>query len=91
MALNSGVFYQTYHGHSVEHLRVLKDGLRKAGIGRFAYLAGDSSLDNKHWFFDPMREKASQIRGQASFVDDALNGYEKVLSPPRMVKDVSYW
>jgi len=91
MTLNAGVFYQTYHGHEVHHLQALRDGLRAAGSSRFAYVAGDSSLDNKHWFFDPMREKADQLRGQASFVADALNGYEKVLSPPRMVKDVSYW
>ena len=40
------------------------------------WLAGDSSLDNKYWFSDTA---------------DAVNGYEQVLSPPRMKTDVNYW
>ena len=51
--------------------------LAKAGCKRFIYLAGDSSLDNKFWL------------GEADA--PAINGYEAVLQPARMRKDVSYW
>ena len=38
--------------------------------------AGDSSLDNKYW----VKETAF-----------AINGYENILKPPTMIKDVNYW
>mmetsp|Transcript_15554 Transcript_15554/g.25920 ORF Transcript_15554/g.25920 Transcript_15554/m.25920 type:complete len:192 (-) Transcript_15554:635-1210(-) len=40
------------------------------------FLAGDSSLDNKFWFSDTA---------------PALNGYEKILEPPKSRRDVAYW
>ena len=58
------------------------------------FLAGDSSLDNKHWFFkDGFKTKKEQItaRKPPTFIAGAQNGFEHVLSPPVMVMDVAYW
>lgn len=89
--LCAGRFYETYHGHEVHHLDQAHQLLHEAGVSSFVYLAGDSSLDNKHWFFGPWREKSEQLSEISDFVAEAVNGYERVLSPPHMVKDVSYW
>jgi hypothetical protein len=43
-------FYEEYHGHQPCHLSRVYNLLKtKAGSRRFIFLAGDSSLDNKHW------------------------------------------
>lgn len=88
--LRSDVFYWNYHGHRIEDLSKLHGALRQAGCQSFVWLAGDSSLDNKHWLFEG--EKSDP---KVMYDDDvaaaALNGYEKVLTPPRMAQDVCYW
>jgi len=89
--LHAGKFYAEYHGHRVEHLTRLRELLASTGPAGFIYLAGDSSLDNKHWFFNGFRDKADQVQQVSSFVGEAVNGYEKALAPPLMVKDVAYW
>jgi hypothetical protein len=93
--LSTAAYYSEYHGHQVSHLERVHAQLHSAGCDEFVYLAGDSSLDNKHWFFEPYRTKEEQLSkrniGKLSFVADASNGYETVLHPPKMVKDVSYW
>ncbi len=40
------------------------------------WLAGDSSLDNKHWFTSKTK---------------AVNGYENILKPPNSNRDIAYW
>eukprot|EP00656_Telonema_subtile_P016547 TRINITY_DN18749_c0_g1_i1.p1 TRINITY_DN18749_c0_g1~~TRINITY_DN18749_c0_g1_i1.p1 ORF type:complete len:317 (+),score=78.83 TRINITY_DN18749_c0_g1_i1:236-1186(+) len=89
--VDAGLYYAEYHGHRVTDLSAVHHGLRQAGCNQFVYLMGDSTLDNKHWLFKPHREKHTQLRGAESFVGAAVNGYERVLTPPRMVKDVCYW
>lgn len=89
--LSAGDFYETYHGHTVNHLETLHASLCAAGVLQFIYFAGDSSLDNKHWFFNGSRPKKDQLLPSSEFVADATNGYEYVLQPPYMVKDVCYW
>eukprot|EP00746_Dinoflagellata_sp_MGD_P165276 gnl/MRDRNA2_/MRDRNA2_94450_c0_seq1.p1 gnl/MRDRNA2_/MRDRNA2_94450_c0~~gnl/MRDRNA2_/MRDRNA2_94450_c0_seq1.p1 ORF type:complete len:357 (-),score=61.14 gnl/MRDRNA2_/MRDRNA2_94450_c0_seq1:373-1443(-) len=92
-SINAGSFYEEYHGHQVKHLQVLHSEMAgQSPRPQFIFLAGDSSLDNKHWFFDNRvwKEKKEQMF-EESFTDHAINGYEDVLTPPRMVKDVSYW
>ena len=77
-----------YHGHTLPHLAQLRSQLaanNKNSNTRFVYFCGDSSLDNKHWFFDGFETKASQMH-KAAFTADAVNGFEDVLDPPRMVK-----
>mmetsp|Transcript_87262 Transcript_87262/g.150661 ORF Transcript_87262/g.150661 Transcript_87262/m.150661 type:complete len:346 (+) Transcript_87262:31-1068(+) len=87
----AGEFYETYHGHRVTHLESVQAKLREAGAEGFIYLAGDSSLDNKHWFFESHMQKCDQLFSTSDFVGEAVNGYEKVLKPANMVKDVCYW
>jgi hypothetical protein len=87
--IDAGDFYAEYHGHQIMHLMQLRQLLLQTGPAGFIYLAGDSSLDNKHWFFT--RDKHSEMRRESDFVGKAINGYEQALSPPLMAKDVSYW
>eukprot|EP00928_Gymnodinium_smaydae_P071299 TRINITY_DN54925_c0_g1_i1.p1 TRINITY_DN54925_c0_g1~~TRINITY_DN54925_c0_g1_i1.p1 ORF type:complete len:342 (+),score=71.04 TRINITY_DN54925_c0_g1_i1:36-1061(+) len=68
-------YYSTYHGHDPRYLKLIHDEFRQRH-GSIIFLAGDSSLDNKFWF---------------SKTEDAVNGYERLLSPPRMKTDVCYW
>lgn len=89
--VDAGEYYAEYHGHKVEHLEAVHGQLRDVGVTQFVYLAGDSSLDNKHWFFEQGQLKNQQLSAPSSFVAQAVNGYERVLSPPHMVQDVTYW
>lgn len=75
--IDQGEFYTEYHGHLVKHLEVVHKHLRNStGSDGIIWLAGDSSLDNKHWFGDSA---------------PAVHGYEKFLKPPRSKKDIAYW
>ena len=50
--VNAQGFYAEYHGHTIRDLTNLVAGLRSQDKTRsFVYLAGDSTLDNKHWLF----------------------------------------
>ena len=68
-------YYAPYHGHDVRHLGIALRKLREKHDS-VVFLAGDSSLDNKFWF-----DEWSAAR----------NGYEEVLRPQVMKKDVCYW
>ena len=50
-AVDAGRFYSPYHGHETEELEVILHGLRDAHGTETPciFLAGDSSVDNKHW------------------------------------------
>ena len=74
--INTNDFYATYHGHDVAYLETVHSELRRVEDKSCIWLAGDSSLDNKFWF----RDNAP-----------AVNGYELLLAPPRMMQDVCYW
>jgi hypothetical protein len=91
--LESGSFYAEYHGHQVQHLQVLHQALIDNCVHdekpNFIFLAGDSSLDNKHWFFNESIAKKRQMK-DPSFTAPCVNGYEQVLNPPRSVQDVAY-
>jgi len=93
--ITAAEYYSEYHGHKTEHLAHVHANLKQQGCENFVFLAGDSSLDNKHWFFDPHKTKRQQLtrisKHNSEFADLAVNGYEDVLKPPMMVKDVSYW
>jgi hypothetical protein len=59
-------FYETYNGHTASRLADVTAGLARAhkdGTPRI-FLAGDSSLDNKHWLF-PGYSQASAARAIA--------------------------
>jgi len=72
----SSEFYNEYHGHNIPHLTTLHSHLRTNHNIPLIFLAGDSSLDNKHWFNE---------------TDHAVNGYESILNPPMSNKDIAYW
>jgi len=59
----------------LEHLNIIKNKFREDR--NFIFLAGDSSLDNKHWFIN------NPDKG------NPLNGYEEIIEG-NMTKDVSY-
>jgi hypothetical protein len=73
--VESASFYREYHGHTTSDLTTVLRGLRQ-DHSEIVFLAGDSSLDNKFWFGD---------------LADAVNGYEKILTPPTSKKDIAYW
>jgi hypothetical protein len=97
LQIKSGDFYKEYHSHKTKHLVTLKEGLTldSADVSSdngqtFIYLCGDSSLDNKHWFFHSRTNKSKQMKNN-HFTSNAVNGFENILtSPSRMVMDVSY-
>eukprot|EP00931_Biecheleriopsis_adriatica_P007053 TRINITY_DN108375_c0_g1_i1.p1 TRINITY_DN108375_c0_g1~~TRINITY_DN108375_c0_g1_i1.p1 ORF type:complete len:297 (-),score=66.83 TRINITY_DN108375_c0_g1_i1:119-1009(-) len=77
--VDSGQYYEQFHGHDVELLEdvlaALKAGHRRRSV---IFFAGDSSLDNKYWLED-----------DEWFT--AVNGYENILQPRSMKPDVCYW
>eukprot|EP00928_Gymnodinium_smaydae_P042206 TRINITY_DN2844_c0_g5_i1.p1 TRINITY_DN2844_c0_g5~~TRINITY_DN2844_c0_g5_i1.p1 ORF type:complete len:416 (-),score=29.15 TRINITY_DN2844_c0_g5_i1:256-1503(-) len=86
--IDASEFYLEYHGHRPDHLFHLVRSLRQQGFGELVWLAGDSTLDNKYWLFPGERLNLSSKH--SDYTAAAINGYERVLVPPRMVKDVSY-
>ena len=91
-------FYSEYHGHKVRDLQWVHSELRRE-CGRFVFLCGDSSLDNKHWFFtkEPGQQIPKREMSDDAITAPAINGYEICLTDrdetrePRMAMDVSYW
>ena len=73
----------------MQHLSFALQSLKQQGKKRLIYTAGDSSLDNKHWLFPG--DKYLDPLTAGSFTHEAVNGYQSILSPPRMVKDVTGW
>ena len=73
-------FYSEYHGHKVKDLEWIHSELRRE-CGEFIFLCGDSSLDNKHWFFS--KEPGESIPKEEMFDEAvtaaAVNGYEYCL------------
>jgi hypothetical protein len=69
----SNGFCGEYHGHLVPHLTTLHASLRTETSG-LVWLAGDSSLDNKHWIDRTVPAPAR---------------YADVLRPPRTRPDVA--
>lgn len=68
-------FYGEFHGHKVRHLESVLPSLRTSSEA-LIWTAGDSSLDNKYWFFDTA---------------PAVGAYAQVLVPPVSKCDVTYW
>uniref|UniRef100_A0A7S2EHH7 SGNH hydrolase-type esterase domain-containing protein n=1 Tax=Trieres chinensis TaxID=1514140 RepID=A0A7S2EHH7_TRICV len=89
--LRSGDYYENYHGHWPEHLAAVDEALRSNGKKR-VFFVGDSTLDNKHWFFDLTREKGPQVGESNDFTAPCLPSYRGafVAGHDRMVKDVAY-
>lgn len=76
-SVSSRSFYREYHGHKVNELeRILRHVRERGGDDGVAFLAGDSSLDNKYWFDN---------------VVDAIEPYKSILRPSQMKPDIAYW
>lgn len=84
-------YYKEWSGHTREHLESVYRGLKAQGCTSFIFYAGDSSLDNKHWIFQGKNNSSEETYLDDTVTAAAINGYEKILRPPRMVKDVDYW
>eukprot|EP00996_Jenningsia_fusiforme_P001762 NODE_2624_length_1154_cov_67.771041_g2402_i0.p1 GENE.NODE_2624_length_1154_cov_67.771041_g2402_i0~~NODE_2624_length_1154_cov_67.771041_g2402_i0.p1 ORF type:complete len:348 (-),score=62.02 NODE_2624_length_1154_cov_67.771041_g2402_i0:109-1032(-) len=90
-SIDAQSFYAEYHGHQLHQLATLHDHLRGAGK-KIVWLAGDSSLDNKHWLFtNPSKPIDARSPGTNQYTAAAENGFEQILRPARCVKDVCYW
>jgi hypothetical protein len=87
--IRSNGFYSEYHGHTPDKLARLHRRFVEDGCNEFIFLIGDSTLDNKHWLFDLSLPKSNQMN-DPSFTAPAINGYERHLTPARMVMDVAY-
>ena len=86
--LSAKAFYSTYHGHELKHLYIFETRMRRkpkppmsAGAKQIRdaiWLAGDSSLDNKHWF--------PEDRGAV------VNHMDEVLKEPNSCRrDIAWW
>lgn len=76
--ISSAEFYEPFHGHDVELLESIVLPALRGASDSLIWCAGDSSLDNKYWFSDT--------------ADAPLgSGYARVLDPPLMKQDVTYW
>lgn len=88
--LNTFSFYSSYFGHNINHLISLIRAFKALNPQKpFVFLAGDSSLDNKHW----LKHAGKAQKGKSPALTDclrAVNGYDKILDPPVMLPDVSY-
>mmetsp|Transcript_150399 Transcript_150399/g.481353 ORF Transcript_150399/g.481353 Transcript_150399/m.481353 type:complete len:320 (-) Transcript_150399:120-1079(-) len=89
-SVSSSEYYWNYHGQRIDHLNAVHASLRESCCKSFVWLAGDSSLDNKHWLFNGEKSNPSVMRRE-EIAAPAVNGYEHILSPPRMARDVCYW
>ena len=83
-SISSEDWHHTYYGHELEHLETVNSWFRQSisngDHDSMIYLIGDSSLDNKFWLNNKADDQAK-----------AVNGYDKILKPPRSKKDVAYW
>ena len=79
-SIDASAFYREYKGHLVPHLAAVHAGLLAQSREAFVFLCGDSSLDNKHWFFGACPQP---------FVA-AANGMERLLEPPHSIPDVAH-
>ena len=74
--VDSRAFYAEYSGHKVQHLQILYSKLRESS-NSILWTAGDSSLDNKYWFWE---------------AHPAVPGpYAETLDPPQSNADITYW
>lgn len=85
--INTKDFYSKFDGHKIIDLNNIIGPLRSYNEQNknrsVIFLAGDSSLDNKHWPFNDPIEKLLCNK-------QPINGYESVLEGDNCVPDVAY-
>jgi hypothetical protein len=89
MHIDSALFYAQYRGHPLADVAALHQAARERG-DTCVFLAGDSSIDNKHWLY-PAGKVGDRVLLDPSFTGPAPPQYQGLLDPPRAVKDVAYW
>lgn len=89
--ISSRSFYANFHAHKLHYLVALQRLFRKQNRS-IIWLAGDSSLDNKHWLYELDGEKMLDSLSDDRYTAEPVNGYEKILrNPCRSIRDVCYW
>lgn len=78
-------YYSNYHGHRIADLQMVLDNFRQRDMP-IVYLAGDSSLDNKHWLW-----KGDRRHCDGDCFVQAPWQYSNLLNPAKCIQDVSYW
>lgn len=73
-------FYNNWSGHLINDLQKIFNAATNNHVQQIIWLAGDSSLDNKHW----IKDKEDGLKPAIGYI------YENILEPPQMVQDVSY-
>eukprot|EP00919_Chromeraceae_sp_WS-2016_P057661 GHVR01136673.1.p1 GENE.GHVR01136673.1~~GHVR01136673.1.p1 ORF type:complete len:366 (+),score=75.28 GHVR01136673.1:28-1125(+) len=92
LSVDASEYYANWDGHPVEQLEQVHRALRAQQKHSLIFLAGDSSLDNKHWLWQGTKSPHSIIHDTShAFTNNACNGYETVLRPPIMLQDVCYY
>lgn len=85
-------YYSNWSGHKVELLeKALKHLKEKSKCERIVFLAGDSSLDNKHWIFPPLNKSRASSYKENQTCTKSLEVYKDFFNPSFMPKDVNYW
>jgi hypothetical protein len=80
--INASKFYFEYKGHTVSDLTQFRTiTLAERPHKPIIYLAGDSSLDNKHWFSKTVEDTSLEVPSI----------YSSTLEPPRPKLDVAFW
>src|SRR3989344_7496066 len=68
-------YYENYYGHLLPDLTLVHNRLRNNGTEVMFFLAGDSTLDNKHWLKD---QRVPVARNYSGLME-------------KSVPDVCYW
>ena len=92
-SINARTFYENWSGHQLSLLDRLFVQLNENSNDEeksIIWLAGDSSLDNKHWCYANPDLKSAEYFVDPSYTAKACNGYEKILDPPNSIQDVCY-
>mmetsp|Transcript_57722 Transcript_57722/g.187513 ORF Transcript_57722/g.187513 Transcript_57722/m.187513 type:complete len:273 (+) Transcript_57722:172-990(+) len=63
-SVSSSEYYWNYHGQRIDHLNAVHASLRENGCKSSVWLAGDSSLDNKHWLFNGESTLGQRLEGE---------------------------
>lgn len=87
--INAYEFYRQYHGHPMSSLEVLRAHFLANNIATI-FLAGDSSLDNKHWLLKADLKNVPELCANECWVSSPWQ-LSDVLQPAKSIQDVAYW
>lgn len=82
-------FYRQYHGHPISSLEALRAHFLSNNIGTI-FLAGDSSMDNKHWLIKADLKSDPKLCVNECWVSAPWQ-MSDMLQPAKAIQDVAYW